>query len=300
MTVSTAIIPVAGLGTRMLPATKAIPKEMLPIADKPLIQYIIEECALAGIKNIVLVTHSSKNSIEDHFDVSFELESTLEKRLKRQLLAEVQAITPEGLSIMHIRQGKPLGLGHAVLVGKKIVGDNPFAVVLPDVLINRFDADLSASNLKTMLDRFEQTGSSQIMVESVAPDEVENYGIADIGGKAIADGEVADIQDLVEKPAQSEAPSDLSVVGRYVFSADIWPLLKQTEPGVGDEIQLTDAIRGLLDSHKVEAFKIQGKSHDCGSKLGYFATNLEYVLRSERFGEDFKPIAQGLVESYGD
>lgn len=292
-----AIIPVAGLGTRMLPLTKAIPKEMLAIVDKPIIQYVVEECAAAGIKNIVLVTHSSKNTIEDHFDVSFELETTLEKRVKRQLLKEVQSITPPNISVMHIRQGKPLGLGHAVLTGKKIVGDRPFAVVLPDVLINRFDCDLNKSNLKSMVDRYMDTGHNQIMVEEVAKDQVHNYGIIDVDGVQIDSGDHAKVKDLVEKPDPEHAPSNLAAVGRYVFSPSLWESLEQTPIGVGDEIQLTDAIHLLLEREVVEAYKIVGKSHDCGSKLSYFATNLEYSLRSERYGEDFRVLAKDIVDS---
>ncbi len=296
--INTAIIPVAGLGTRMLPATKAIPKEMLPIIDKPLIQYIVEECALAGITNIVLITHSSKNSIEDHFDVSFELESTLEKRVKRQLLAEVQSIVPENLSIMHIRQGKPLGLGHAILIGRKIVGNNPFAVVLPDVLINRFDCDLSSSNLFDMIHRYETTGHSQVMVEEIDLQLSESYGIVDLDSSKLAVGESEAITRIVEKPQPSKAPSNLAVVGRYVFSRSIWDMLEDTPLGLGDEIQLTDAIDKLLKHEMVEAYKIIGKSHDCGTKESYFLTNIEYILRSQRFGEEFSVKAEKLINEF--
>ena len=183
-----AIIPVAGLGTRMLPATKAIPKEMLTIVDKPLIQYVVSECVNAGIKEIVLVTHSSKNSIENHFDTSYELESMLEKRVKRQLLEEVRSIIPQGVTIMHVRQGNAKGLGHAVLCAKPLVGDEPFVVVLPDVILAEFSANQKKENLAAMLHRFRETKISQIMVAPVLPQEVSNYGIVDCGGVALENG----------------------------------------------------------------------------------------------------------------
>ena len=240
--VTTAVIPVAGLGTRMLPATKAIPKEMLPLVDKPLIQYVVNECAAAGITEIVLVTHSSKNAIENHFDTSFELESTLEVRVKRQLLEEVRAITPEGVTIMHVRQGQAKGLGHAVLCAKPVIGDKPFAIVLPDVLIDKYEADLKQENLAKMIQTYEDTGVSQVMVEAVPQKLVSSYGVADISGAELNAGDSAPMQAMVEKPKQEEAPSNLAVVGRYVLTDRIWPMLAQTPPGAGDEIQLTDAI----------------------------------------------------------
>lgn len=274
-----AIIPVAGLGTRMLPATKAIPKEMLPIVDKPLIQYVVNEAISAGIKEIILVTHSSKNSIENHFDTSFELEATLEKRVKRQLLDEVQAICPKDVTIMHVRQGQAKGLGHAVSCAKPLVGNNPFVVILPDVIIDDAASDLSKDNLADMLNRFRATSKSQIMVEAVPEDQVDKYGIVDCGGVTFKPGEGIEMIGMVEKPALSDAPSNLSVVGRYVLSAGIWDILENTAPGAGDEIQLTDAIATLMSAEKVEAYSMVGKSHDCGSKQGYMLANLEYGLR---------------------
>ena len=274
-----AVIPVAGLGTRMLPATKAIPKEMLPIVDKPLIQYIVNECVAAGIKEIILVTHSSKNAIENHFDKSFELETTLEKRVKRQLLAEIQAICPKGVTIMHVRQGEAKGLGHAVLKAKPIVGDDPFAVVLPDVVLDDASADLKTENLAAMLNRFNQTNHSQILVEPVPMEKVSSYGVVDCGGESFGAGEAKPMTAIVEKPAVDEAPSNLAVVGRYVLSAQIWDLLEFTPPGAGDEIQLTDAIASLMKVETVEAFHMTGSSHDCGSKFGYMKANVDYGLR---------------------
>lgn len=276
-----AVIPVAGLGTRMLPATKAIPKEMLPIVDRPLIQYIVEEVAAAGIKEIVLVTHSSKNSIENHFDTSFELEATLERRVKRQLLEEVQAICPKDVTIIHVRQGEAKGLGHAVECARPIVGDAPFAVVLPDVILDNASCNLSKDNLADMLSRFNETGNSQIMVEKVADEDVDKFGIVNINGNDLLPGGSTAIKNIVEKPNREDAPSNLAVVGRYVLDKSIWPLLKQTPLGAGNEIQLTDAIAMLMKEQQVDAYYMKGKSHDCGSKLGYMKANIEYALRRE-------------------
>ena len=259
-----AIIPVAGLGTRMLPATKAIPKEMLTLVDKPLIQYVVNECVAAGIKEIVLVTHSSKNAIENHFDTSFELETMLEKRVKRQLLEEVRSIVPKNVTIMHVRQGNAKGLGHAVLCGRPLVGNEPFAVVLPDVLLAEFSANQKKENLSAMLKRFKQTQASQIMVSPVKPEEVSSY---------------------------------LAVVGRYVFSAAIWDLLEKTPVGVGDEIQLTDAIDMLIDKETVEAFHMTGVSYDCGDKIGYMKAFVEYGLHHNKLSDEFKSYLKDLVKT---
>ncbi|MGL5309782.1 MAG: UTP--glucose-1-phosphate uridylyltransferase GalU [Plesiomonas shigelloides] len=290
-----AVIPVAGLGTRMLPATKAIPKEMLPIVDKPLIQYVVNECIVAGITEIVLVTHSSKNSIENHFDTSFELEATLEKRVKRQLLADIQSICPKHVTIMHVRQGHAKGLGHAVLCAKPLIGNEPFAVVLPDVIIDEYDADLRRENLAEMLQRFDDTGVSQIMVEPVPREEVSSYGIADCGGAQLEPGESHVMRAVVEKPAREEAPSNLAIVGRYVLPARIWPLLEKTPVGAGDEIQLTDAIAALMEEQPVDAYHIRGRSHDCGSKLGYMQAFVEYGMRHSELGEEFTRNLKALL-----
>lgn len=289
------VIPVAGLGTRMLPATKAIPKEMLPLVDKPLIQYIVNECVAAGVKEIVLVTHASKNAIENHFDTSYELESTLEKRVKRQLLDEVQSICPKDVTIMHVRQGEAKGLGHAVLCAKPCIGNSPFAVVLPDVILDEYSADQSSENLAAMIKRYKVAQASQIMVAPVPYDEVNKYGIADCGGIDIAPGESSIIKAMVEKPAVDEAPSNLAVVGRYVLSEKIWDLLAKTPAGAGDEIQLTDAIDMLIESDTVEAFNMTGKSHDCGDKLGYMTAFVEYGLRNEKLGKEFRQQLENLL-----
>ncbi|WP_427835430.1 UTP--glucose-1-phosphate uridylyltransferase GalU [Actinobacillus pleuropneumoniae] len=291
------IIPVAGLGTRMLPATKAIPKEMLTIADKPLIQYIVNECVAAGIKEIVLVTHSSKNAIENHFDTSFELETMLEKRVKRQLLEEVRSIVPKDVTLMHVRQGQAKGLGHAVLCGRAVVGNEPFAVVLPDVILADFTANQKTENLAAMLKRFNETQHSQIMVAPVPREDVSSYGVADCAGVEIPAGETAKIVKMVEKPSVEEAPSNLAVVGRYVFSAGIWDLLEKTPVGVGDEIQLTDAIDMLIEQETVEAFHMTGRTFDCGDKLGYMQAFTEYSLRHDKFGNNFKEFIKKLAKT---
>ncbi|AKL40150.1 MULTISPECIES: UTP--glucose-1-phosphate uridylyltransferase GalU [Serratia] len=282
-----AVIPVAGLGTRMLPATKAIPKEMLPVVDKPLIQYIVNECVAAGIKDIVLVTHSSKNAIENHFDTSFELEAVLESRVKRQLLEEVKGICPPDVTVMQVRQGQAKGLGHAVLCARPMVGDEPFVVLLPDVLLDDATADLHKENLAKMLQRFDETGHSQIMVEPVPEEDVSKYGVVDCGGVVLEGGESTVMTAVVEKPAREDAPSNLAVVGRYVLAADIWSLLEKTPPGAGDEIQLTDAIAMLMENNTVEAFHMSGKSHDCGDKLGYMKAFVQYGLRHQKEGAAF-------------
>ncbi|MBD9095970.1 MAG: UTP--glucose-1-phosphate uridylyltransferase [Haemophilus parainfluenzae] len=292
-----AIIPVAGLGTRMLPATKAIPKEMLTLVDKPLIQYVVNECVAAGIKEIVLVTHSSKNAIENHFDTSFELETMLEKRVKRQLLEEVRSICPKDVTIMHVRQGNAKGLGHAVLCGRPVVGNEPFAVVLPDVLLADFTANQKKENLSAMIKRFKETQASQIMVAPVATDEVSSYGIADCSGVELKGGDSVKINSIVEKPSVEEAPSNLAVVGRYVFSAAIWDLLEKTPVGVGDEIQLTDAIDMLIEKEVVEAFHMTGRSFDCGDKIGYMEAFVEYGLRHDKLGKEFKAFLKDLAKT---
>ena len=283
-----AVIPVAGLGTRMLPATKAIPKEMLPIVDKPLIQYIVQECYACGIREIVLVTHSSKNAIENHFDTSFELESLLESSVKNQLLEEVRTICPAGMNIMHVRQGHSKGLGHAVLCAEPLIGDNDFVVVLPDVLIDDSQCDMAQDNLAAMINRFTLTGASQLMIEQVNHDDVSRYGVVDCGGENLPAGGFGQVQGMVEKPPVDEAPSDMAVVGRYVLSKAIWPLLHKTPVGAGGEIQLTDAIAMLLAREPVEAYALTGKSHDCGDKIGYMKAFVEYGLRHGATGPAFR------------
>ena len=292
-----AVIPVAGLGTRMLPATKAMPKEMLPVMDKPLIQYVVKEAIAAGIKEIVLVTHASKNSVENHFDTSFELEAHLERRVKRQLLAEVQSICPADVTIISVRQAQAKGLGHAILCAKTIVGDSPFAVLLPDVIVDDASSNLAKDNLAQMVKLFDETEVGQIMVEGVPHDQVDQYGIADINGEKLQPGESLPLSQLVEKPAVDEAPSNLGVVGRYVLPADIWSYLAKTPAGAGDEIQLTDAIAMLMENQTVNAYYMQGKSHDCGNKLGYMRANVEHALRHKDIGPEFAEYIKSIAKS---
>ena len=292
-----AVLPVAGLGTRMLPATKAIPKEMLPLVDKPLIQYVVNEAVAAGIKEIVLVTHASKNSIENHFDTSFELEATLEARVKRSLLEEVRSIVPKDVTVISVRQSAPLGLGHAVLAARPIVGNNPFAVMLPDVIIDKYKSNPKTDNLSQMIDRFDKTGHNQVMVEPVPKEQVHQYGVVDLAGIKINAGENAIIKNMVEKPNTDEAPSNLAITGRYVVSPTIWDLLEYTPPGAGGEIQLTDALLQLRHLETLEAYHLKGQSHDCGSKLGYMLANVEYAMQSSHMGEEFLKRVKLLVNS---
>ena len=273
------VIPVAGLGTRMLPATKAIPKEMLPLVDKPLIQYILKECYQAGFSEVILVTHASKNSIENHFDTSFELESILEKRVKRQLLDEVRSICPQDLTVMHVRQGQAKGLGHAVLCAKPLIGNQPFAVVLPDVILQA-KSDAKANDLCVMKERFLKSQASQVLVQPVRQEDVVHYGII----KHQDNSET--IESIVEKPSIDAAPSNLAVVGRYIFPASIWNYLEKTQADQSGEIQLTDAIDALIETETVESFQLQGQAHDCGDKLGYVKAFITYALADPKLKDE--------------
>ena len=267
----------------------------MPLVDKPLIQYVVTEAVKAGIKNIVLITHSSKNAIENHFDTSFELEATLEKRVKRQLLAEVQNIIPDDVSILSVRQGESKGLAHAIQCASPIIGKNPFAVILPDVIIDESQSNLATENLSAMIRRFEETGNPQIMVEKVPDEAVSAYGIVDIDKKDLKPGESIGIKSMVEKPKLGEAPSNYAVVGRYVLPTEIWSLFKKTPIGAGGEFQLTDTIDLLMNMMDIEAYNIVGRSHDCGNKLGYVETFIEYALRNKEIGADLKKIISKIL-----
>lgn len=283
-----AVIPVAGLGMNMLPATKAIPKEMLPIVDKPMIQYIVDEVVAAGIKEIVLVTHASKNSVENHFDTSYELEALLEMRVKRQLLAEVQAICPPGVTIMNVRQAQPLGLGHSILCAQPIVGNNPFVVVLPDIVLDTASADPLRYNLAAMVARFRETGRSQVLAKRM-PGDLSEYSVIKTKDPLDAEGKVSRIVDFIEKPDQpQELDSDLMAVGRYVLAADIWEELAKTVPGAWGRIQLTDAIAELAKKQSVDAMLMTGESYDCGKKMGYMQAFVQYGLRNLKDGQKFR------------
>ncbi len=285
-----AILPVAGLGTRFLPASKAIPKEMVTVVDRPAIEYVVREAVAAGIEQIILVTHSSKASIENYFDRNFELETTLEQKQKFDLLKEIKDILPPHVSVVSVRQPQPLGLGHAVLCAKSIVGNDDFAVLLPDVLVK--DADLT-NDLSLMIQRFNETHASQIMVEAVPDHLVDQYGIVDVASVP-NEGQSIVMQGIVEKPAVGSAPSNLSVVGRYILPAEIMQLLEQTPKGAGNEIQLTDAIAMLQQTNTVEAYRMKGQTFDCGSKLGYLKAVLHYGVDHPKLGEAFKALIQEL------
>lgn len=293
-----AIIPVAGLGTRLLPATKAIPKEMLPIADKPLIQYIVHEVAQAGIKEIVLVTHASKNAIENHFDTQFELEATLEKRTKRLLLDDIRKITPPDVKIMHIRQGRALGLGHAIYMSHSIVGDEDFVVVLPDMLIDEASIASGETNLTAMIKQFKKSGHSQVMVDAVPPHQVCDFGIVALENKAniIESRMHAKITHLIEKPSLDTAPSRLAIMGRYVLSKSLWPYLAEQKPGAHDEIQFTDALEAYLKNQgKIDAYALSGNMYDCGNKLGLAQANIIYAMRHPDIGDALKDFMKNRI-----
>lgn len=290
MTIKKAILPVAGLGTRFLPASKSIPKEMVTVVDRPAIEYVVKEAVAAGIEQIILVTHSSKASIENYFDRNFELETTLEQKQKFDLLKEIKNVLPEHVSVVSVRQPQPLGLGHAVLCAKSIVGNDDFAVLLPDVLVK--DAD-PTNDLSLMIQRFNETHASQIMVEAVPDHLVDQYGIVDVASVP-NEGQSVVMQGIVEKPTVGSAPSNLSVVGRYILPAEIMQLLEQTPKGAGNEIQLTDAIAMLQQINMVEAYRMKGQTFDCGSKLGYLKAVLHYGVDHPTLGEAFKVLIQEL------
>jgi len=282
-----AVLPVAGLGTRFLPASKSIPKEMVTVVDRPAIEYVVREAVEAGIEQIILVTHSSKASIENYFDRNFELETILTEKKKLDLLAEITQIVPSHVSVVSVRQPQPLGLGHAVLCAKSVVGQDDFAVLLPDVLVK----DSSGQNdLSRMISRYDESNAAQIMVEAVPDHLVDQYGIVDVA-QSPNEGESIAMQGIVEKPAVGSAPSNLSVVGRYVLPARIMQVLENTPKGAGNEIQLTDALQRI---ETVEAYRMQGQTFDCGSKLGYLKAVLHYGIEHPKLGNDFKQLIQEL------
>ena len=286
MTIKKAVFPVAGMGTRFLPATKANPKEMLPIVDKPLIQYAVEEAIAAGITELIFVTSSTKRAIEDHFDSNFELESKLAEQGKDELLEIVQGILPKGVNCYYVRQRMPLGLGHAVLCAKEIIGNEPFAVLLADDLI-----DAARPCLKQMLQAHnENLQTSVVAVESIAPEDSKKYGVVKVDSEDTTT--IKKILDIVEKPEPSEAPSNWGVVGRYILTPKIFTLLETTQRGSGGEIQLTDAIASLLRYESVYAQRFDGHRYDCGSKLGYLEATVNYALKHPEVKERFQALLQ--------
>jgi UTP--glucose-1-phosphate uridylyltransferase len=280
-----AVFPAAGLGTRFLPATKAQPKEMLPLVDKPIIQYGVEEAVASGIDNIILVTGRGKNAIEDHFDVSVELETFLEARNKTDLLAEVRQISSM-INVAYVRQGEALGLGHAVLVTRELVGQEPFAVVLADDVV-----DAEPAGLKQMVDVFDRVQGPVLAVERVPWDRVSSYGIVDIESEA--DG-IYTVRDLVEKPRREDAPSNLAIIGRYILTPDVFEELEITAQDRSGEIQLTNGLRRLLQKRPIYAYEIKGVRHDTGNKLGYLKAVVYFALKREDLAEPFREYLRSL------
>lgn len=283
-----AVFPVAGLGTRFLPATKASPKEMLPIVDKPLIQYAVEEAVAAGIEVMVFVTGRNKNAIPDHFDKAYELETELEARDKTETLKLVQEIIPSSVTCVYIRQAEALGLGHAVLCAKPVIDDEPFAVVLADDLVENGS---QGGCLKQMTDLFEQERCSILGVEKVPPSATQSYGIVKTDSNT---GRIGTIEQIVEKPRPEEAPSDLGVVGRYILTPAILDKIEHIGKGAGGEIQLTDAIAELMKEERILAYQFKGKRYDCGSKLGYLIATVDHGLQHEELREAFKDYLKTL------
>jgi UTP--glucose-1-phosphate uridylyltransferase len=283
--ITKAVFPAAGMGTRFLPATKASPKEMLPLVDKPLIQYVVEEAVASGIEEVVVITGRGKRAIEDHFDVAFELEEDLKAKGKHKLLSEVQRIA-DMVTFCYIRQKKALGLGHAVLTAKRVIGEEPFAVLLGDDII-----DSAVPALKQMMAVYKRYPATILAIQKVPKAQTRNYGIID--GKKIEDG-VYLVKDLVEKPLPDEAPSNLAIIGRYILTPEIFTALEQTKPGKGGEIQLTDGLRLLMEKQPIYAYEFEGKRHDAGDKLGFLKATVEFGLKNEEFGAEFRSYLQKL------
>ncbi|MEK6589713.1 MAG: UTP--glucose-1-phosphate uridylyltransferase GalU [Nitrospinota bacterium] len=285
MKIRKAVFPVAGLGTRFLPATKASPKEMMPLVDKPLIQYVVEEAIDAGIREIIMITGRGKNAIEDHFDISFELEHTLKGKNQNRLLEEVQKIS-NLVDFWYIRQKEPLGLGHAILRTKDLIGNEPFAVLLGDDIIY---SDIPV--IRQLIDIYERYNVSVIAVEKIDRKEISSYGVIEC--KEIEDN-VYQILDMVEKPSISEAPSDLAIIGRYILTPEIFTALEKTEPDKSGEIQLTYGLRHLLKQQVLYAYQFKGKRYDAGNKLGFLKATVEFALRRPDLGDDFREYLKGL------
>ncbi len=288
MKIRKAVFPVAGLGTRFLPATKASPKEMLPIVDKPLIQYAAEEAIAAGIDLLVFITGRGKRAIADHFDVSYELEAELKQRQKLDLLDEVRGVLPENIDAVFIRQPMALGLGHAVFMAKSVIGDEPFAVLLADDLI-----DSAKPCLSQMVDVYNEYGGSVLGVQDVPREQISQYGIVETKENPVTRG-LTRISGIIEKPDPVDAPSTLGVVGRYILSPKIFSYLENTKAGAGGEIQLTDAIAGLLNDEPVYAYEFEGTRYDCGSKLGYLKATVQYALKHKELADDFRAFLKEL------
>ncbi|HWS95616.1 MAG TPA: UTP--glucose-1-phosphate uridylyltransferase GalU [Candidatus Methylomirabilis sp.] len=284
-----AVFPAAGLGTRFLPATKAQPKEMLPLIDKPIIQYGVEEAMQSGCDQIIMVTGRGKSAIEDHFDASYELERTLEERGKLDLLKIVRQIS-DMIHVAYVRQKEALGLGHAVLMAKELIGDEPFAVILPDDVI-----DAPVPCLKQMIEVYNETGCSVLATQVVEGPAISAYGVLDATPvTGTYDGRLFEVRHLVEKPKFEDAPSNLAIIGRYILTPTIFEMLEGIKPGSGGELQLTDALRALLKQEKVYGFTFEGKRHDAGDKLGFLKATVEFALKREDLGKDFREYLKTL------
>ena len=283
--IKSAVFPAAGLGTRFLPATKAQPKEMLPLVDKPMIQYVVEEARASGIEHIVLITGRGKNAIEDYFDLSIELEKNLEEKQKHELLEEVRSIA-HMMTVSYVRQKEPLGLGHAILCAKPLIGSEPFAVFLGDDIV-----DSEVPCMAQMMRAYKETGSSILAVEQVPMEEVSSYGVMD---GSPAGNRLHEISSLVEKPAKEEAPSNLAIIGRYILPPGIFPILEKTKPGKGGEIQLTDALKTLLESQKIYGYEFEGTRYDTGNKLGFLKATVEFALKRPELGQKFREYLKSL------
>ncbi|MDQ1237563.1 MAG: sugar phosphate nucleotidyltransferase [Wigglesworthia glossinidia] len=293
--INTAIIPAAGLGTRMLPITATIPKEMLPIIDVPLIQYSINECIACGLYNIILITKSFKYLIEHYLDCNINIYSILEKNIQSHLVSKIKLICPSYVTITYIHQKNVKGLGNAILSASPIMNNKPFAVLLPDIIINENTNNLKKDNLSAMIKRFEYTGTSQVLVKKIH--NIQNYGAVYCEKKRICSNEHVKIMKVIEKPNINEQTSNLSIVGRYVFSKNIWKNLKKIKPGKNDEFQLTDAIDLLIQDEIVEALLIKGLSYDCGNKLGYMQAFVQYGLYDKNFGKVFKNWIRSIISN---
>jgi len=287
MKIRKAVFPAAGLGTRFLPATKAQPKEMLPLVDKPIIQYVVEEAVAAGLTKIIIVTGRGKNAIEDHFDTSYELEQMLQARRKTDLLEQVRAIS-NMINVSYVRQGETLGLGHAVLMARDLVGDEPFAVMLGDDII-----DSPVPCMKQMVEVFERHHGPVIAVHRVPRSEISSYGVID-GTPVPGDDRVYLIRDLVEKPRAEEAPSDLAIIGRYILTPDIFDCLENTARDEGGEIQLTNGLRALRERQQLYGYRFEGIRHDAGNKLGFLKATVEFALKRPDLGGPFREYLKSL------
>lgn len=285
--VTKAVFPVAGLGTRFLPATKANPKEMLPIVDKPLIQYAVEEAVAAGITDLIFITGRNKRSISDHFDMAYELENELERNGKKELLKIVQNIVPKHVNCIYIRQTQALGLGHAVRIAKPVVNDDAFAVILADDLL-----DGKTPIMKQMVDAYDYYKCSLLGVEEVPPDQTKSYGIV---ATTRVSKSIEQVTAIVEKPDPKDAPSNLGVVGRYILTPRIFHHLNNVQPGTGGEIQLTDGISALLAEEQILAYRFDGVRYDCGSKLGYLEANIRLGLRHPEVGKEFRALLESIM-----